>query len=164
MFDRTITVNGVSKTYAMTGWRLGWAIAPTPIFKALNTLQTHSITCCTSFVQKAGVEALNGPQDSVDRMVQEFKARRDLIMDLMDEIPTLNCPEPKGAFYLFPSYDQSISSEDMAAYLLEKAHVAVTPGSAFGPAGEKHIRISYACSRQDIVEGMGRIKEALAKL
>lgn len=164
MFDRTVTVNGVSKTYAMTGWRLGWAVAPVSIIKLLNTLQTHSLTCCTSFVQKAGVEALNGPQDSVAAMVKEFRARRDLIMKLIGDIPTLHCPEPKGAFYLFPSYDHKMSSEDMAAYLLEKAHVAVTPGSAFGPSGEGHIRISYACSREDITEGMGRIKDALAKL
>jgi aspartate aminotransferase len=164
MFDRTITVNGVSKSYAMTGWRLGWAIAPVTYIKALNVLQTHSLTNVTSFVQKAGVEALNGPQDSLRDMVAEFKARRSLIMSLIREIPSLHCPEPAGAFYLFPAYSQNMSSEDMAAYLLEKAHVAVTPGSAFGPAGEGHFRISYACSRKDIVEGMGRIKEALAKL
>ncbi|MBI0584453.1 MAG: pyridoxal phosphate-dependent aminotransferase [Methanomassiliicoccus sp.] len=164
MFDRTITVNGVSKTYAMTGWRLGWAIAPLPYAKALNVLQTHSLTCVTSFVQKAGVEALNGPQESVGKMVAEFRARRDLVMSLIDEIPTLNCPKPPGAFYLFPSYDHDMSSEDMASYLLEKAHVAVTPGSAFGPSGERHVRISYACSREDIIEGMRRIKEALARL
>jgi len=164
MFDRTVTVNGVSKTYAMTGWRLGWAVAPAPIIKALNTLQTHSLTCCVSFVQQAGVEALSGPQDSVDRMVKEFRERRDLIMRLIADIPSLHCPTPKGAFYLFPSFDHQMSSEDLAAYLLQEAHVALTPGSAFGPAGEGHLRISYACSRQDIEEGMARIKKALAKL
>jgi len=164
MFDRTITVNGLSKTYAMTGWRLGWAIAPQEYIKGLNTLQTHSLTCVTSFVQKAGVEALKGPQDSVDMMVDEFRARKDLIMSMIRDIPTLHCPEPKGAFYLFPSYDHKMSSEDMAAYLLDKAHVAVTPGAAFGPSGEGHFRISYACSREDIKKGMNRIKEALAKL
>jgi aspartate aminotransferase len=164
MFERTITVNGVSKTYAMTGWRLGWAVAPISIIKPLNTLQTHSLTCVTSFVQKAGVEAINGSQRSVELMLEEFRARRDLIMSLVREIPSLHCPEPAGAFYLFPSYDQKMSSEDMAAYLLEKAHVAVTPGSAFGPSGEGHLRISYACSRKDIREGMVRMKAALAKL
>ncbi len=164
MFERTITVNGVSKTYAMTGWRLGWAIGPAEYIKGLNTLQTHSLTCVTSFVQKAGVEALAGPQESVDMMVEEFWARKDLIMSLMREIPTLHCPEPRGAFYVFPSYDHNMSSEDMAAYLLDKAHVAVTPGAAFGPSGERHFRISYACSREDIIKGMTRIKEALAKL
>jgi aspartate aminotransferase len=164
MFDRTITIGGMSKTYAMTGWRLGWAVAPEPIFKELNKLQTQSITCVTSFVQYAGVEALNGPQDAVDGMYQEFKARRDLIYDLLSEIPSLHCEKPKGAFYLFPSFDQKMSSEDMATYLLEKAHVAVTPGIAFGPAGEGKIRISYAASRDEIAEGMGRMKKALAKL
>ena len=164
MFERTITIGGMPKTYAMTGWRLGWAVAPEPIFKELNKLQTQSITCVTSFVQYAGVEALNGPQDSVDAMFREFKGRRDLIYDLISEIPSLHCERPKGAFYLFPSYDQKMGSEDMAAYLLEKAHVAVTPGIAFGPAGEGKLRISYAASRDDIAEGMSRMKKALAKL
>ncbi len=164
MFDRTITVNGFSKTYAMTGWRIGWAVAPKGVIKLLNTLQTHSLTCVTSFVQKAGYEALTGQQESVKEMADEFKARRDLIMRLLEEIPTLHCPAPKGAFYIFPSFDQKMSSDDLAAFLLEQAHVAVTPGSAFGPSGEGHIRISYAASREDIIEGMARIKEALAKL
>jgi len=164
MFERSIIVNGTSKTYAMTGWRLGWAIAPVEVIKTLNTLQTHSITCCTSFVQQAGVEAVAGPQSSVEHMLEEFRGRRDLIMDLIKDIPSLHCSKPCGAFYLFPSYDHDMSSEDMAAYLLEHGHVAVTPGSAFGPAGEGHLRISYACSRQDIVEGMKRIKDALARL
>ena len=164
MFDRTITIGGMSKTYAMTGWRLGWAVAPEPIFKELNKLQTQSITCVTSFVQYAGVEALNGPQNAVDEMFHEFKERRDLIYELMSEIPSLHCEKPKGAFYLFPSFDQKISSEDMATYLLEKAHVAVTPGIAFGPAGEGKIRISYAASREEIAEGMDRMKKALARL
>lgn len=164
MFERTVTLGGFSKTYAMTGWRLGWAIAPPPIFKELNKLQTQSITCATSFVQKAGVEALKGPQTAVEEMKKEFKARRDLIYDLMQEIPSLSCPRPKGAFYLFPSYDKGMPSEDLAALLLEKAHVAVTPGSAFGPSGEGHIRVSYAASRKDIIEGMERIKRAMASL
>ncbi len=164
MFERTITIGGVSKTYAMTGWRLGWAVAPDPIFKELNKLQTQSITCVTSFVQYAGIEAVNGPQDSVEEMFREFKARRDLIFDLISEIPSLHCEKPKGAFYLFPSYDQKMSSEDMATYLLEKAYVAVTPGNAFGPSGEGKIRISYAASREEITEGMSRMKKALARL
>lgn len=164
MFERTITIGGMSKTYAMTGWRLGWAVAPDPIFKELNKLQTQSITCVTSFVQYAGIEAVNGPQNSVEEMFREFKARRDLIFDLMSEIPSLHCEKPKGAFYLFPSYDQKVSSEDMATYLLEKAHVAVTPGIAFGPSGEGKIRISYAASRDEITEGMSRMKNALARL
>ena len=164
MFERTITLGGFSKTYAMTGWRLGWAIAPPVVFKELNKLQMQSITCATSFVQKAGVEALRGPQKAVEDMKKEFKARRDLIFDLCQEIPQFDCPRPQGAFYLFPSFNIKISSEDLAAHLLEKAHVAVTPGSAFGPSGEGHIRISYAASRKDITEGMQRMKKALASL
>ncbi|WP_400208744.1 pyridoxal phosphate-dependent aminotransferase [Candidatus Methanomassiliicoccus intestinalis] len=164
MFERTITINGMSKMYAMTGWRLGWVIAPPEIFKFLNTLQTHSLTCCTSFAQQAGVEALRGPQDSVKKMVEEFRVRRDIVMEEMAKIPTLNAPKPKGAFYIFPTYDHDISSIDLTEYLLTNAHVAVTPGSAFGPASDGHVRISYACSREDLREGMKRIGEALSKL
>lgn len=164
MFERTITVDGFSKTYAMTGWRAGWAVAPEAIFKELNKLQTQSITCVTSFVQQACLEALQGPQESVALMKEEFKARRDLVYSLMKGIPGLDCPLPSGAFYMMPSYDFDMSSEDMAAYLLKEAHVAVTPGSAFGPAGEGRFRLSYAASRENIREGMSRIKEALARL
>ena len=164
MFDRTITLGGLSKTYAMTGWRIGWAVAPVPIFNQLNKLQPQSNTCVTSFVQRAGLEALLGSQEPVHKMAVEFKARRDLIFDLVHDIPQLACPKPNGAFYLFPSYDLNMPSEDLAAYLLEKAHVAVTPGSAFGPSGEGKIRISYAASRNDITEGMRRIGHALKDL
>jgi len=164
MFDRTITTNGLSKTYAMTGWRIGWIVAPVEVVKEINKLQTHSLTCVTSFVQKAAVEALTGPQESVGKMVNEFHTRRDLMYGLMKEIPSLRCPRPKGAFYVFPKYDFNMRSDDLAAYLLEKAHVAITPGSAFGPSGEGHLRLSYAASKEVITEAMGRIGEALAKL
>lgn len=164
MFDRTITVDGFSKSYAMTGWRAGWAVAPKPIFKELNKLQTQSITCVTSFVQEACLEALRGPQASVSMMKEEFRARRGLVRSLMDDIPSLDCPLPSGAFYMMPSYDLDMSSEDMASYLLKEAHVAVTPGSAFGPAGEGRFRLSYAASRENIKEGMARIKDALGSL
>jgi aspartate aminotransferase len=97
-------------------------------------------------------------------MKAELKERRDLVYDLLSEIPSLHSPMPKGAFYMFPSYDQKISSEKMAEYLLKEAHVAITPGSAFGPAGEGHFRLSYAASRQDLIEGMGHMKKALGKL
>ncbi|MDD1765765.1 MAG: pyridoxal phosphate-dependent aminotransferase [Methanomassiliicoccales archaeon] len=164
MFDRTITTNGLSKTYAMTGWRIGWIVAPVEVVKEINKLQTHSLTCVTSFVQKAAVEALTGPQESVGKMVNEFHTRRDLMYGLMKEIPSLRCPRPKGAFYVFPKYDFNMRSDDLAAYLLEKAHVAITPGSAFGPSGEGHLRLSYAASKEVITEAMGRIGEALAKV
>jgi aspartate aminotransferase len=164
MFERTITVAGFSKTYAMTGWRIGWSVAPPDITKEINKIQTQSITCCTSFCQVAALEALSGPQDSVRTMVAEFRERRGLIHRLMSEIPQLHCPRPKGAFYMFPSYDAQMNSEDMAAHLLQKAHVALTPGSAFGPSGENHLRFSYAASREDINEGMRRIGEVMKKL
>ena len=164
MFERTITINGFSKTYAMTGWRLGWVVAPPSIITEINKLQTQSITNATSFVQVAGLEALRGPQGSVQAMIEEFRARRDLMCELMREIPKLHCPKPKGAFYMFPRYDVAMPSEDLTMYLLNEAHVAVTPGSTFGPAGEGHIRISYATSRKDLKEGMSRIQGALGKL
>ena len=154
----------MSKVYAMTGWRIGWAVAPPDIFKILNILQTHSVTCCTSFAQQAGVEALSGPQDSVKNMVDEFRVRREIVMEELAKIPTLHTPKPKGAFYVFPEYDYKMNSVDLTEYLLTTAHVAVTPGSAFGPGSDGHIRISYACSRDDIREGLRRIGEALSKL
>lgn len=164
MFERTITFNGFSKTYAMTGWRLGWVIAPPDITKEIGKLQTQSVTNATSFAQVAGVEALLGPQESVRAMIQEFQARRDLVYRLLEGIPQMSCPKPKGAFYMFPRCSVGVSSEDLTMHLLKEAHVAVTPGSSFGPSGEGHVRISYAASRKDLTEGMGRIKEALQKL
>jgi len=164
MFERTITINGFSKTYAMTGWRLGWLVAPPPLFKAMSKLQSHSVTCAVSFVQKGGVEALTGPQGSVDEMVGEFKERRDMVMELLEEIPSLHCPVPKGAFYIFPSYDLEMNSEEFCAYLLEKANVGVTPGVAFGPNSEGRFRLSYAASRGTLEKGMASMKKALARL
>ena len=164
MFDNTIIVSGLSKTYAMTGWRLGWAIAPEPMIKDLNKLQSHSISCCVSFVQEAAVEALTGPQDAKDSMVREFRKRRDLALDLIDEIPGLECNVPKGAFYVFPKYDVDMPSAKLAEILLKEGHVAVTPGTAFGPGGEGFFRVSYATSEDLIREGFDRIKKTLSQL
>ena len=110
MFDRTITVSGLSKTYAMTGWRIGWMIAPEADIKAVNKLQSHSVTCCTSFTQPAALEAIRGPQEDKVKMVAQFKKRRDLALDLISEIPGLECNVPGGAFYLFPKFSAKISS------------------------------------------------------
>lgn len=164
MFDRTMTINGFSKTFAMTGWRLGWVVAPPDMFNAVSKLQSHSVTCAVSFVQKGGIEALRGPQDSVVAIREEFRARRDLVCDLIGDIPSLHCTKPKGAFYVFPSYDFEMNSEDLCTYLLENANVGVTPGTAFGPNSEGYFRISYAASREALEEGLGRIKKALANL
>lgn len=164
MFDRTITVSGLSKTYAMTGWRLGWAIAPAQDIAAINKLQSHSITCCTSFTQPAAVEAITGPQEEKDRMVETFRKRRDLALDLISEIPQLECNVPEGAFYLFPRCSVDMPSNELAERLLKEAKVAVTPGRAFGPAGEGFFRISYATGEDQIREGLSRIRKALASM
>ena len=162
MFDRTLLVSGLSKTYAMTGWRLGWAVASEENIKAINKLQSHSISCCVSFVQKAAVEAIRGPQDAKNAMVAEFRKRRDLALDLISEIPQLECNVPKGAFYVFPKYSMDMSSAKLAEVLLKEGHVAVTPGIAFGPGGEGFFRVSYATSEGQIREGFDRIKKTLA--
>ena len=164
MFDRTLLVSGLSKTYAMTGWRLGWAVASEENIKAINKLQSHSICCCVSFVQKAAVEAIRGPQDAKNAMVAEFRKRRDLALDLISEIPQLECNVPKGAFYVFPKYSMDMSSAKLAEVLLKEGHVAVTPGIAFGPGGEGFFRVSYATSEGQIREGFDRIKKTLANL
>jgi len=162
MFDRTVTISGFSKTYAMTGWRLGWLVAPKPLFKAIGKIQQHSITHATTFAQYGGLAALTESQDCVNSMVKEFGERRDLIMKLMGEIPKLHCDVPKGAFYVFPRYDGDMNSEQMALHLMDKAEIAVTGGSAFGAAGENHLRISYATNKENIQAGMERLKKALS--
>ncbi len=164
MFDRTITISGFSKTYAMTGWRMGWLVAPKPIFKGINKIQQHSITHAVSFAQYGGLAAITGPKEPVKMMVKEFEERRDLIMKLLKDIPSLHCDKPKGAFYVFPRYDQKMSSEELALLLMDKAEVALTGGSSFGSAGEQHLRISYATNKKNIQEGMERLKRTFEKI
>lgn len=164
MFERTLTVNGLSKSYAMTGWRVGWLIAPTEILTHVSKVQQHSITHVTSFAQKAAVAALTGSQRSVHDMAAEFKARRDLVVDGINSMPGIRCVKPKGAFYVFPRYDFEIGSEDLATHILSEAGVAVTPGSAFGPNGEGHLRISYANSQENLRKGLDRMRECLTRL
>ena len=132
--------------------------------KAINKLQSHSISCAVSFVQEAAVEAITGPQQSKYDMVAEFKRRRDLAMDLISEIPGIECNVPQGAFYIFPKYNRDIPSAKLAETLLREGHVAVTPGTAFGPGGEGFFRVSYATSEEQIREGISRIKNTLSKL
>ena len=164
MFDRTITVSGLSKTYAMTGWRMGWAIANEDIISNLNKLQSHSISCCVSFAQQASIEAIKGDQTQRNAFTKEFKQRRDLAIDLIDEIKGLDVNVPQGAFYLFPRYTADIKSSKLVTMLLEEAHVAMTPGSAFGPAGEGFFRMSYATGEEQIREGLDRAKKFFANL
>ncbi len=161
MFERTVTISGFSKTYAMTGWRMGWLVAPKPLFKAISKIQQHSITHCTTFAQYGALAALVESQEPVDAMVKEFKERRDLVMKLIGAIPRLHCDVPKGAFYVFPKFDGDMNSEQMALHLMDKAEVAMTGGSAFGAAGEGHLRLSYATSKENIATGLERVKKAL---
>ncbi len=164
MADRTVTVNGFSKTYSMTGWRLGWLCGEASLVKQLVKVQEHTITCAPGFVQMAGVAALRGPASVVGSMVEEFRARRDLMMKEFASIPGFRVSRPAGAFYFFPAYDFDVPSDELAERLLTEAHVAVTPGAAFGRAGEGHLRFSYACSRDDIRRGMERVRSFVRKL
>jgi aspartate/methionine/tyrosine aminotransferase len=164
MFERTITVNGFSKAYAMTGWRLGWLLAPENAMAEISKIQQHSITHCTAFAMMGGLAALKGTQSFVKEMAQEFQARRDLIVDGLNKIPGFHCVRPKGAFYVFPSYDFHMNSQEFADHLLEHAGVAVTAGSSFGRRGEGHIRISYANARPNLQKGLERIAEACKRL
>ena len=158
--DLTITVNGFSKAYAMTGWRLGYATAPQFILNGMLKIQQHTVSNATSFVQRAGVEALRGDQHVADAMLAEFKARRDIMIDGLAAIG-VECSRPSGAFYAFANISRFGTSQDVTELLLNDAHVAVTPGSAFGQNGEGYVRISYAASRQEIVEGIKRMGQAL---
>ncbi len=158
--DRTVTVNGFSKAYAMTGWRLGYAAAPKSILTGMLKIQQHSVSHPTSFVQRAGVEALRGDQQPVYDMTAEFRMRRDLVLDELSKIG-IKCRKPNGAFYAFINISKFGSSIEVTERLLREAYVAVTPGLAFGPNGEGYLRLSYATSRARIVEGIKRIGEVL---
>ncbi len=164
MFDRTVTVNGFSKTYSMTGWRLGWLVAPKPLFKEISKVQEHTITCATAFAQKAGVAALRGPTEPLRKMVTEFRARRNLIAAELAKIDRVTTFRPAGAFYVFPKFDVPLDDSALAEKLLREIKVAITPGSAFGAAGAGHERLSYAASRETITEAVRRIGEVVAKL
>lgn len=157
--ENVIVVNGFSKTYAMTGWRLGYAIANKDIIEAINRLQQATTTCPASFVQMAGVAALKGPRDCVRRMVEEFDRRRRFVVKALEEIPGVSCAIPKGAFYVFPRFHSlKMTSFEISMRLLEEECVSTTPGSAFGACGEGHIRISYATSLEVLTEAIERIR------
>ncbi|MEM2169394.1 MAG: pyridoxal phosphate-dependent aminotransferase [Candidatus Bathyarchaeia archaeon] len=162
--DNVIVVNGFSKTYAMTGWRLGYVIANKDIIEAINRIQQNTTTCPVSFVQVAGIAALKGPMDGVKMMVEEFDRRRKYIVRALNEISGVRCIMPKGAYYVFPKfYGLKMSSFEISMKLLEEECVSTTPGSAFGECGEGHIRISYATSLETIVEAIERIKRFVEK-
>ncbi|MEX2010782.1 MAG: pyridoxal phosphate-dependent aminotransferase [Chloroflexota bacterium] len=158
MAERTIVLDGFSKTYAMTGWRLGYAIVPPALIKAYGTLIINTISGATAFAQVGAIEALRGPQDPIDAMVAEFRARRDLVVDGLNQIPGVRCLKPQGAFYVFPEISATgLTGAELADRLLHDAGVCVLAGTAFGGLGTNHIRISYANSRENLTEALRRI-------
>lgn len=165
MKERTILVDGYSKTYSMTGWRLGYGVLPKPLVEPIVRLTINSNSCTCSFTQIAGIEALKGPQDFVNQMVAQFKRRRDAVVDGLNAIDRITCLKPAGAFYAFPNVKQlPISSEALADYLLEEAGVALLAGTAFGKFGDGYLRISYANSLENIQAALERIQQAVDKL
>lgn len=162
MKERTVLIDGHSKTYAMTGWRLGYGVMPKPLAEAVNQLMINSNSCTCTFTQMAGLAALTGPQDSVTKMVAEFKKRRDAIVDGLNAIEGISCKKPLGAFYVFPNVTQiPMHCDDLADYLLDEAGVALLPGTAFGKYGEGYLRLSYANSLENIKEALARMEKAI---
>jgi len=165
MAERTIVLDGFSKTYAMTGWRMGHALLPEPLVAPFTRLIINSVSGTSAHQQMAAVEALNGPQDEVDRMVEEFRARRDLIVDGLNSIPGVSCLRPAGAFYVFPDMSGTgLSGRELSEKLLHDAGVSVLSGTAFGAIGANHLRISYANSRENISLALDRMRAVLAPL
>lgn len=164
--ETTILVNGVAKTYAMTGWRLGWMIGPADAIKAAGNLQSHLSSNVSNISQRAAIAALNGPQDSVLAMRDAFDRRRKAIVAGLNAIDGIHCPTPQGAFYVYPDVTGLMSrlgiatSLELADYILEKAEVAVVPGEAFGPSG--FIRLSYALGDEALAEGVARLQKLFA--
>ncbi len=160
--ERTIILDGFSKTYAMTGWRLGYGVMPTRLAEPLTTIQINSNSCTAAFTQWAGVEALTGPQDSVADMLRAFRERREVIVNGLNSIPGIRCAMPDGAFYAFPNIEGTgRTSEQLADELLEKAGVAVLSGTAFGRYGQGYLRLSYANSVPNIQKALERIADAV---
>jgi aspartate/methionine/tyrosine aminotransferase len=165
MVERTIVLDGFSKTYAMTGWRLGYAIVPEPLVTPFSRLIVNSVSCTNAATQWAGVEALTGPQDAVDAMVAEFKVRRDLIVDGLNEIPGVKCLRPEGAFYVFPDISATgLTGAELADKLLIEGGVSALAGTAFGHVGVNHLRFSYANSRENILEAVKRTRAVVEPL
>jgi len=165
MSERTILIDGFSKTYAMTGWRLGYGIMPQKLAEKVGLLMTHSVGCTASFTQIAGVEALAGPQEQVEKFRKLFQERRDVVVNGLNNIPGVTCRMPLGAFYVFPNVKSfGRTSADLAEYILEEAGVALLPGTSFGKMGEGYLRICYAVSITELKRSLILLKKALAKL
>ena len=165
MAEKTIILDGFSKTYAMTGWRLGYGVMNTELAAAIAQLQTNSTSCTAAFVQMAGIEALTGPQNEVDVFVNEFRHRRNVLVDGLNSIEGIDCQKPAGAFYVFPQLQGfRFSADEIATRLLEDAGVAVLSGTAFGVVGSDSLRLSFANSVENIEQAIDRIKELLDQL
>jgi len=165
MAERTIICDGFSKTYAMTGWRLGYGIMPPALAERVELLLTHSVGCTASFTQVAGLEAIKGPQDKAEWVVSEYRRRRDALVGGLNDIPGVRCRAPQGAFYAFPNVASfGRSSNWLAEYLLEEAGVALLPGTSFGKYGEGYLRLCFANSMENILRALGQMKAALEKL
>jgi len=165
MENRTIICDGFSKTYAMTGWRLGFGIMPTALAEKVGLLMTHSVGCTASFTQVAGIEAIQGNQEQVDTVLAEYKQRRDLLVKGLNDILGIRCQLPKGAFYVFPNITSlGHKSDFLAEYILEEAGVALLPGTSFGDFGEGYLRLCFANSLENLQAALVRIKLALENL
>ncbi|RLG99134.1 pyridoxal phosphate-dependent aminotransferase [Candidatus Bathyarchaeota archaeon] len=165
MKDKTIILDGFSKTYAMTGWRMGYGVMREDLAEKITRLMVNSNSCVCAFIQMAGIEALKGPQDAVSRMVSEFKRRREVIFSGLNRISGISCKKPRGAFYVFPNVKElGVGCEELSDFLLTKASVAVLPGTSFGEYGEGYIRLSYANSVENLKKAIERMSEALEAL
>jgi aspartate/methionine/tyrosine aminotransferase len=165
LLERTIVLDGLSKTYAMTGWRCGFAAVPDALVDPLTRFFVNSTSCVPPFVQLAGVTALTGPQDEPRAMVEEFRARRDLIVAGLNDLPGVSCRLPRGAFYVFPNVAEvPIAAEALAERLLDEAGVAVLAGTAFGQVGADNLRLSYANSRENLERALDRMRDVLEAL
>ena len=165
MKDHVASVYTLSKTYAMTGWRIAYVVGPKWLINQMHKMQEDVVSCVATFVQHAAATALDGPQDSVRKMVSEFDARRKFMVKALNEIDGIRCLEPKGAFYLFPNVSAlGRSSSEVAISLLETSKVVCVPGTAFGPRGEGYLRISYGASMADLREGVQRIRHGVEQL
>jgi aspartate aminotransferase len=163
MRDRTVILNPFSKTYAMTGWRVGYLASNSALGEAMAKVNTAANSCVSQISQIAAIEALTGPQDSVKEMISVYRKRREIIIRRLNEIPGFRCASPQGAFYAFPEIkDTGLNSYDLSMKILENAHVATVPGSAFGSEGEGYLRISYANSTENIENAMDRISKMFA--
>jgi aspartate/methionine/tyrosine aminotransferase len=163
MLERTILLDGFSKTFAMTGWRLGYAAVPEPLVEPLTRLFINCHSCTAPATQLAGVAALTGPWDAVEAMMAEFRTRRALVVDGLNAIPGVSCIEPAGAFYAFPDISGTgMPARDLQNRLLEEAGVAMLAGTAFGAYGEGYMRVSYANSQENIREALGIMADLLA--